>query len=207
MSGSTSDSQSFRIGVLVSGRGSNLRALHEAATNPAFHGQVVACVSNRAQCGAQSYASDQALPWHHADIKGLGLAEAESVIVDFLNTQKVDYVLLAGYTKLIGENLLSAYAGRMLNIHPGPLPQFGGRGMYGQAVHQAVLDAGIAYSGPCVHLVDANYDEGRLLAHAPVPVREGDTADSLAQRVLKVEHALYWRVAQRFHDTRQLVGF
>ena len=92
MSGSTSDSQSFRIGVLVSGRGSNLRALHEARS-AGFGGQVVACVSNKAECGAEAYARAQSLPWHHADIKALGLQTAESGIIEFFQARKVDYVI------------------------------------------------------------------------------------------------------------------
>ena len=100
-------------------------------------------------------------------------------------------ILLAGFLRLVPPEVCAAYRDRILNIHPALLPAFGGRGMYGHHVHEAVLRSGAALSGPTIHFVDERYDEGRILAQWPVPVRPGDTADALAARVLEVEHALY----------------
>jgi formyltetrahydrofolate-dependent phosphoribosylglycinamide formyltransferase len=102
----------------------------------------------------------------------------------------VDLVVLAGYLKLVPTEVTSAYRGRILNIHPSLLPAFGGAGMYGRRVHQAVLASGVATSGATVHLVDETYDRGEILAQRTVPVLAGDTPDTLAARVLAVEHQL-----------------
>jgi phosphoribosylglycinamide formyltransferase-1 len=99
--------------------------------------------------------------------------------------------------KQIGPQTLAAYRGRILNIHPALLPKFGGRGMYGKRVHQAVLNAGERVTGVTIHVVDDLYDHGRILAQSEVPVREGDTADSLAERVLQEEHRLYPETLRR----------
>ena len=98
--------------------------------------------------------------------------------------------------------VLSAFPDRVVNIHPGPLPRFGGPGMYGPHVHRAVLDAGVPASGPTVHLVSARYDEGPVLAHRPVPVLPDDTPKTLAERVLTAEHDLYWRAIRDRFCTR-----
>ncbi|MCA9687785.1 MAG: phosphoribosylglycinamide formyltransferase, partial [Myxococcales bacterium] len=121
-------------------------------------------------------------------------ADPEARILELLREHRVDVVVLAGWLALVGPRLLAAYPDRVINIHPGPLPAFGGKGMYGLRVHAAVLAAGVTHSGPTVHLVDARYDEGPILAHDPVPVEVGDTPQTLADRVLRAEHALYWRV-------------
>jgi phosphoribosylglycinamide formyltransferase 1 len=108
----------------------------------------------------------------------------------------VEFVALAGYLSLVPGDVVQRLAGRMINVHPALLPAFGGPGMHGLRVHQAVLDSGAAVTGVTVHLVDEAFDHGTVLAQWPVPVRRGDTAESLQARVLRVEHALYPRVVQ-----------
>jgi folate-dependent phosphoribosylglycinamide formyltransferase PurN len=103
---------------------------------------------------------------------------------------QIDLVVLAGYVKLVPAPVIASYRGRIINIHPALLPAFGGKGMYGRRVHQAVLASGAQESGATVHLVDEVYDRGAVLAQARVPVLPGDTADTLAARVLEVEHRL-----------------
>jgi formyltetrahydrofolate-dependent phosphoribosylglycinamide formyltransferase len=114
---------------------------------------------------------------------------------------RVDIICLCGFLKKLV--VPGPWAGRMLNIHPGPLPRFGGRGMYGRAVHEAVLASGVAESGPTVHLVDDEYDHGEILAAEPVPVLPGDTPDALQKRVYEAEMRLYPRALQDFLDTRR----
>jgi phosphoribosylglycinamide formyltransferase-1 len=106
-------------------------------------------------------------------------------------------VILAGYMKLLGPQTLARYRGRILNIHPALLPKFGGKGLYGKKVHEAVLAAGERVTGVTVHLVDERYDSGPILAQSEVPVLEGDTVDSLADRVLVREHELYAETIER----------
>ena len=113
-----------------------------------------------------------------------------------LYEHEVDMVVLAGYLRRVDPRVVTAYNGRAINIHPAPLPRFGGKGMYGEHVHRAVLEAGVPLSGPTVHRVTPEYDEGEILAHQPVPVVPGDTPQSLAARVLVAEHQLLWRVVR-----------
>ena len=109
---------------------------------------------------------------------------------------------MCGYMKRLGPQILDAFDGRILNIHPALLPKFGGKGYYGDAVHEAVLAAGESESGATVHLVDAEYDTGPILSQRSVPVHEDDTSETLAARVLKVEHQLYAETLQQIASGR-----
>jgi phosphoribosylglycinamide formyltransferase-1 len=112
----------------------------------------------------------------------------DEAILDALRRHECDLVVLAGFMKKLGPRTLAAFGGRIINIHPSLLPKHGGRGMYGQNVHRAVLEAGETVTGVSIHLVNEEYDQGRILAQAEVPVQAGDTAESLAARVLTREH-------------------
>jgi phosphoribosylglycinamide formyltransferase-1 len=174
----------LRVATVVSGRGSNLAALLHAlgAEGPA---RVVLVVSNRADAGGLSVAAQHAVPTH---VLNDSADPAEWCRV--LREAAVDLVVLAGYLKRVPAEVVSAYRGRILNIHPALLPRHGGPGMYGRRVHEAVLAAGDPESGATVHLVTDEYDRGPILGQARVPVLPTDTADTLAQRVLEVEHRL-----------------
>ncbi len=174
----------FRVAVLASGAGSNLQALLDACRGAA-PARVVLVLSNKADAGALARARaagvDARLIANPAD--GAALTQA-------LRGAGAQLVVLAGYLRLVPGETVSAFAGRMINIHPALLPAFGGPGMYGRRVHQAVLDAGMTVSGVSVHLVSPEYDQGEILAQWPVPVLPGDTPETLAARVLAVEHQL-----------------
>lgn len=114
-------------------------------------------------------------------------------VVDALERHEVECIALAGYLRLVPPGVITAYRGRILNVHPALLPAFGGPGMYGARVHEAVLHAGVRVTGPTVHFVNERYDEGAIIAQWPVPVRADDSAATLARRVLAAEHALYPR--------------
>jgi len=179
--------------VLASGGGSNLQAIldHLAALGEARHADVVLVASNRPDAGALTRAeragiSRVVLRSPHAP-HGAELDAA-------LAAHGVELVALAGYMRLVPPEVTAAFRGRMLNVHPALLPEFGGPGMYGPRVHRAVLQAGAALSGPSVHFVDEVYDHGALIAQWPVPVLSGDDEHSLAARVLRAEHLLYPRV-------------
>jgi len=124
-------------------------------------------------------------------------AALDGAIADALSAHGATLVVLAGYMKRIGPVTLARFPGRIINVHPSLLPRYGGQGMYGARVHAAVLAAGERTSGATVHLVDAEYDRGAILARRTVPVHAGDTPESLAQRVLQVEHALYVETLDR----------
>jgi phosphoribosylglycinamide formyltransferase-1 len=178
----------MRIAVAVSGGGSNLQALLDAlpAGGPA---QVVLTLSNSAKAGGLARASAKGITTAVFQDPASG---AEWLAL--LEAHGIDLVVLAGYLKLVPREVTARYRGRIVNIHPALLPAFGGPGMYGKRVHEAVIAAGVPESGCTVHLVDEEYDRGEILAQARVPVLPGDTAESLAARILAEEHKLLPRV-------------
>ena len=178
----------MRIAVAVSGGGSNLQALLDTLP-PGGPARIALVVSNTPKAGGLARAEAAGVPTAVFRDPASG---AEWLAL--LEGHGIDLVVLAGYLKLVPREVTAAYRGRILNIHPALLPEFGGPGMYGKRVHQAVLDAGRAESGCTVHLVDEAYDRGEILAQARVPVLPGDTAESLAGRVLAEEHTLLPRV-------------
>lgn len=173
----------IRIAVLASGRGSNLEALFES-------------LSAREDAAIVLVASDRAdaLALGRARTRGVATAvvapDDAAGMIDLLEQSRVDWIVLAGYLKRVPAEVVRRYRGRILNIHPALLPRHGGKGMYGERVHRAVLAAGESRSGASVHLVDEEYDRGPVVAQRQVPVLPGDTPASLAARVLEVEHRL-----------------
>jgi phosphoribosylglycinamide formyltransferase-1 len=174
----------MRVAVAVSGRGSNLEALLRAL-GPTAPARVVLILSSRPDAGALERARAHAV--------------ASEVLPDpadpadwlaRLERHRIDLLVLAGYVKLVPAPVIARYRDRIVNVHPALLPAFGGPGMYGRRVHEAVLASGARESGATVHLVDEAYDRGPILAQGRVPVLPGDTPDSLAARVLQVEHRL-----------------
>lgn len=164
-------------------------------------------ISNHAAAGALEHARRMGVPTQHLDLNA-GDDEADEALLSMLTTHRVELVLLAGYLRPVGARVLTHYQGRILNIHPGPLPEFGGRGMYGLHVHRAVLAAGRATTAAVIHLVEEDYDTGPVLAERTVPVKPGDTPESLAKRVLAGEHVLYVETLRRILDGElQLPGF
>ena len=183
-----------RIAVLASGRGSNLEALHRylGALGERAAASIALVVGDRETAGALALADALGVD---VRVAAPGPEHAEHLGA-LLSEFDIELVVLAGYIRLVPDAVVRAYQGRLLNVHPALLPAFGGRGMYGARVHQAVLDAGARVSGATVHFVDPVYDHGAIIAQWPVPVVAGDSAASLAARVLRVEHLLFPRVVQ-----------
>ena len=174
----------MRVAVAVSGRGSNLEALLRAL-GPTAPARVVLVLSNRADSGALERARAHAVA---SEVLHDPADPAEWLAR--LQRHRIDLLVLAGYVKLVPAAVIARYRERIVNVHPALLPAFGGPGMYGHRVHEAVLASGARESGATVHLVDEVYDRGPILAQGRVPVLPGDTPDSLAARVLQVEHRL-----------------
>ncbi|MCM2292090.1 phosphoribosylglycinamide formyltransferase [Allorhizobium sp. BGMRC 0089] len=176
-----------RIAVLISGTGSNMLALAEAAQAPDFPAEIVAVISDKPE--AQGLAKAAALGIETAAFARkdyASKAEHEAAILAALDEVKPDFICLAGYMRILSGDFIRRYEGRILNIHPSLLPLFPGL-----HTHQRALDAGMRISGCTVHFVTEGMDEGPIVAQAAVPVLPGDTADSLAARVLTVEHLSY----------------
>ncbi|MFN2564786.1 MAG: phosphoribosylglycinamide formyltransferase [Gemmatimonadaceae bacterium] len=182
-----------RIAVLASGGGTNLQALLDYldAVGEKRGGDVVLVASDRREAGALARGAAQGIRTAHVAQTGGG-AGAPSLDA-LLRENEVDLVALAGYLRLVPAEVVERYRGHIVNVHPALLPSFGGPGMYGPRVHQAVLDAGVTVSGVTVHFVDQAYDRGPIIAQWPVPVLRTDSPASLAARVLRVEHILYPR--------------
>eukprot|EP00775_Hariotina_reticulata_P006456 gene6456-6685_t len=165
----------------------------------AINAEIVAVVSDVPSCGGVQYAQQQGVTTltYPASKKGLFPGLTPQELVQQLTQQLgAEYVILAGYLKLIPAELVRSYKRRMLNIHPGLLPSFGGKGMYGERVHQAVVASGARFSGPTVHFVDEEYDTGPILAQRVVPVYPTDSPKQLASRVLEQEpeqQRITWR--------------
>ena len=187
----------LRLGFLVSHGGSNMQAILDACKAGRLDAVPCVVISNNSEAMALQRARREGIPaWHISGATHPGEAE-DREILRVLTAHGVDTVLLAGYMKKLGPATLGAYRGRILNIHPALLPKFGGEGMYGKRVHEAVLAAGETVTGVTVHVVDALYDHGRVLAQREVAVEPGDTPDSLAARVLVQEHRRYAETLQR----------
>ncbi len=190
--------QKAQLGFLASHGGSNMQAIIDACKEGRLDAEPAVVISNNSGSTALERASREGIPhYHFSSATHPDPAELDAAILRALEEHKVDFVILAGYMKLLGPQTLRRYRGRILNIHPALLPKFGGKGLYGIKVHEAVLAAGEKVTGVTVHLVDENYDRGPIVAQCEVPVLEGDTSQSLAARVLEQEHKLFAATLQK----------
>ena len=174
----------MHVAVAVSGRGSNLEALLRAL-GPEAPARVVLVLSSRPDAPALERAAAREIP----SVTLRDPSDSQEWL-GALERHAVDLVVLAGYLRLVPSDVIARFRGRIINIHPALLPSFGGKGMYGRRVHEAVLASGARESGATVHLVDEVYDRGAILGQARVPVFPGDDPERLAARVLEVEHRL-----------------
>ena len=177
----------LRVGVLISGRGSNLAALIDACRDPAFPAEIVTVISNRPDAPGLAFARDAGIATVTLDHRAFAERAAFDETVHAQLTQaRVEMVCLAGYLRLLTAGFLARWHDRIVNIHPSLLPAFRGLDAHGQA-----LAAGVKLSGCTVHIVRPEMDSGPIIAQAAVPVLPGDSVDSLAARVLDAEHRLY----------------
>lgn len=178
-----------KLGVLISGRGSNMASLVEASQAADCPYDVVVVASDKPAAPGLAWASQQGIPTFAQSPKGMPKAEYEAAIDAALRDAGVEAIALAGYMRLLSDDFVARWRGRIVNIHPSLLPKY-----KGLDTHARALAAGDAVAGCSVHLVTEELDAGELLGQAEVPVLPGDTADDLAARVLDQEHRLYPRV-------------
>lgn len=189
--------------MLASGRGTNARALieHQESLGTLRAGAVSLVLSDRADAAVLELALVAGIPAAY-----LARPAAGEEVLATLREHDIEMIVLAGYLRLVPLEVVRAFAGRIVNVHPALLPAFGGKGMYGRRVHEAVLAAGVRVTGATVHFVDELYDRGAIIAQWPVPVRADDTPDSLASRVLAVEHLLLPRAVEAIAGSRIQLG-
>ena len=194
------------IGVFASGRGSNFEALLHHIEEDEIPAKIGAVISNNQQAGVLQTASENNVPAYYIE---RGQFETGSEFCDALeeifDRHGINFIALAGYLRKIPTRVIRRYPNRILNIHPALLPDFGGKGMYGIRVHEAVLESGATVSGATIHIVDEEYDHGPIVLQHEVPVRPNDSPDILAARVLQVEHRIYAEAVQLFAENRVVV--
>jgi phosphoribosylglycinamide formyltransferase-1 len=196
----------LHLGFLASHGGSNMQAIIDACKEGRLEAKLCVVISNNSESMALQRARNEGIPGYHISSQTHPGAAEDREILRVLRLQGVDTVILAGYMKRLGPVTLAAYGGRILNIHPALLPKFGGRGMYGTRVHEAVLAAGERVSGVTVHVIDENYDTGPILNQRRVPVEPGDTVETLSARVLRQEHLLYVETLQKISEGAIVLG-
>ena len=197
----------MRIAIFASGNGSNAESVMRASREGRLEADVELVLSNNPKAGVLEKA--QAYEVKHSVIESSDFnsdAEYVKTVSELLDAEKINFIALAGFLKMIQPELIERYNNRITNIHPALLPSFGGKGFYGKRVHEAVLAAGCKVSGVTVHLVDKEYDRGPIVAQACVPVLDDDTPDTLAERVLIEEHKTYPDALQLFAENRVVVN-
>lgn len=185
------------LAVFASGRGSNFIAIHNYIKERSIPARYTLLISDRPSPPVADLALAEGIPFIHLNAKAFpSRDDYVTRLLNELEARKVEWITLAGYLKLIPAEIVRRYPGHILNIHPALLPLFGGKGMWGEHVHQAVIESGMKVSGATVHIVDEQYDTGPIVVQETVPVHYEDTPESLAARVLEVEHRIYPRAVE-----------
>lgn len=191
----------LNIAVFASGRGTNFEALQSAIVKEKFPAQIVVVISNNSNAGALELARLFNIPAFHISRRQFSDDDTfNKKISEVLRAHNVNFVVLAGYMKKIFPELIREYRGKIINIHPALLPKFGGEGMYGMRVHEAVINAKEKFSGATVHIVDEEYDHGKIILQDIVNVAENETPETLAAKVLKIEHRILPEVVKMFAE-------
>lgn len=193
----------LNLAVLASGGGTNLQALIDAIEKGELSAEIKIVVSNNSKAFALERARNHNIAALHLSHKQFATPEEfDQRLLEVLKDNQIDLVILAGYMKILSPVIIRAYKNRILNIHPALLPHFGGPGMYGIHVHEAVIKSGVKITGVTVHIVDEVYDHGAIVIQKPVEVKDDDTPETLAERVLKIEHQTYKEAIQLFAESR-----
>lgn len=178
----------LRIGVLVSGGGTNLQSIIDAIEVGTLKSQIACVISNKEAAYGLERARKYQIPANFIDPKVEGYDEK---LLRCLKDEAVDLIVLAGYLRILNKELIEAYIGRIINIHPSLLPKFGGKGFYGMHVHEAVLEAGEKESGATVHYVDLGVDTGKIILQRKLQIMPEDTPETLQERILnQIEHKI-----------------
>ncbi len=197
----------LRLGFIASHEGTNMQAIVDACKSGKLNAKPCVVISNNSDSGAILRAKKERIPYYHLSSKTHPeFVELDKAILNALKIHNVNLVILAGYMKKLGPQTLATYQGRILNIHPALLPKYGGKGMYGKFVHEAVLASGDKITGVTVHVVKAEYDQGPIVAQCQVPIIDGDTVESLSERVLKREHEFFVETLQKIIEGKIIIS-
>lgn len=192
-----------KIAVLASGSGGNLQAIIDAAENGFLKDIKVDCViSNKQDAYALKRAQEHNIDAIFLDDENLSREEYTKNIINELEKRNIDLICLAGFMLILTPNIIEKFRGRIINIHPALLPKFCGKGMFGKRVHKAVIESGEKESGATVHFVDEGCDTGPIIVQEKVKILEDDTPETLAKRVLEVEHRIYPKAIKMFFENK-----
>lgn len=195
----------LKIAVFVSGRGSNLKALLERFSNSQNFVKISAVVSNKLDCPAIELASEYDIPFYFVSnvekVNFKTFADLKEIFFD----SGINFIVLAGFVKMIPSEFVDAFENKIINIHPALLPSFGGKGMYGMNVHNAVFESSVKVSGATVHFVNSRYDEGRIICQRCVDISDVESPEEIARRVLKIEHQLLPDVVELFAKNKIII--
>jgi len=187
------------IAVFASGRGSNFQALAETISKKNIDAKIVVVISNNSDAGALALAQAFHIPALHLSQKQFPSQDAfTKAILSALESHGADFIVLAGYMKKIDPAIIAQYRNRIINVHPALLPAFGGQGMYGRRVHEAVIAQRASVSGATVHVVDEEFDHGLIVLQESIPLESNDTPETLAEKVLHIEHRILPRAVELF---------
>jgi phosphoribosylglycinamide formyltransferase-1 len=191
------------IGILASHTGTNLQAIINASEEESIKSRVCVVISNNSSSGAIERAKKHKIPFAHLSAKThADLAKLDTAIMETLENHGCDLVFLAGYMKKLGEKTLKRYQGRILNTHPALLPKYGGKGMHGMNVHNAVIANKENVTGISIHIVDENYDTGKVIAQTVVPVLSDDSPEILCERVMIRERLFVVETIKKVEEGR-----
>lgn len=192
----------IKIGVLISGGGTNLQAIIDAVNNGIIDGKIELIISNRKDAYGLERGKNAGIQSLFIDPSGLDHKVYSQRLMEEFQQKDVDLIVLAGFLKILSKEFVEAYENRIINIHPSLIPSFCGKQFYGDRVHRAVLDSGAKYTGATVHFVNEGADEGPIILQEVVPVHEDDTIDTLKEKVLKVEHKLLVKAISLFSEEK-----
>ena len=196
-----------KIAIFASGGGSNFKAIYNNIESGNIDGLIEIVVTNNPNCNAKKFATRSKIRTLVVNDYRYPLNEhKESIILESLQDLEIDLICLAGYMKILPKNIVKSYENKILNIHPGLLPRFGGKGFFGMKVHEAVINSGERFSGATVHFVDEIYDHGPIITQRKIAISDNETPESLAIRILEIEHELYPEVIKAFCEDRIVIN-
>ena len=192
-----------KIAIFASGGGSNFKAIQRHIESGDICANIELLISNNSNSGAVEYALEKNIETLIInEVRFPDFKKGEIFLLKKLVFKQIDLICLAGYIKLLSQNIVEKYNNCILNIHPALLPQFGGKGFYGMKVHEAVIESGAKESGATVHFVNENYDEGQIIAQEKIMINNDYTPEILSKKVLQIEHELYPRVIKEFCENK-----
>lgn len=192
----------MKLAVFVSGNGTNMKAIHHSCVQNKINADVSVVVSDKPNCNAVKYAQQHDIPIINYPSVNVSKNQLIEKLIGIGNDTKSDYIVLAGYMKLVPKELVRIYDRSVINIHPSLLPKYGGKGFYGDNVHKAVIANGDRFSGVTVHFVNEEYDKGPIISQEEVIVYMTDTYKDLSKRVQEKEHEIYSDVISALVDNR-----